>query len=76
MKRPNVEAIRERAKAATMGPWHWTGNELLNNNSDQVVFDEFSLCEPGNKSFLAASRQDIHDLLAYIEELEQKERRL
>lgn len=81
MTRPDLDAIRARAEAATEGPWEADDNQPFSFELQgifaptrkryvlKVDFDE----QPENMSdaeFIAASRTDVPDLLAYIEQLE------
>lgn len=129
--RPDIDAIRQRAEAATPGPWAWHGNadhpslRLTGRDPEwgsttvmtfrrwgmqaaQPVFwarneDGHKVLRPGKQSlvyevcpealsrddprvyrghiidvrhpdaaFIAAARQDVEDLLAYIAALEQR----
>ena len=62
--------IRQRARAATPGPWEFdaaAGNVYGEDGEYLIAAD----CEgrDGNGPFIAACRQDVEDLLAEVERL-------
>ncbi len=78
MKRPNIDAIIAREKAATEGPWEGsrtecgpgTGVLLVTTGGAYIGKMEHS---PSNcKPFIAHARQDIPDLTDYALALEAK----
>lgn len=81
--RPKIEEIKARCEAATEGPWFPCGSRYTYISRDlsnieiediAVVCDHFRNDEQIelNKLFIAHARQDIPDLLKYIDELEGK----
>lgn len=81
--KPNLKEIKARCEAATKGPWVveeegffevWNSPQL-NMIARLSPKDHFSLGKTScyrNSKFIANARQDIPDLLKYIEELESK----
>ena len=84
MKRPNIEAIKERCKSASEGRWIRSGpwikyDEPVKRDTSAVILDEKNVClgdiyDWMNADFIAHARTDIPALLAYIEELESANR--
>lgn len=76
MKRPDIDAIKARESAATKGPWTSfvveDGAMLDQAQRGQVAFGSCPDGSPdlADASFCAHARQDIPDLIAYIEHLE------
>jgi hypothetical protein len=66
-----IEAIRERAKKATVGPWYFDGQYELYATSDGLgpVKLRNRLYPRNNFEFIANARQDIPALLAEVEYL-------
>lgn len=71
MKRPDLDAIEARVKAAMLGPWtaHPAGCEVVADSYDNgnLVADCF---ENENAEFIANARTDVPELIAYVRELE------
>lgn len=73
--RPNLEEIRKRCEAATEGPWFagYPNAGIIHEldgvwtKSKDLIADQ---TEKDDALFIAHSRTDIPDLLAYIETLE------
>jgi len=88
MKRPDLEAIRQRCYAATLGPWEdcptFEAHGEIVPACIIVGDDDEEICEArlsgpnawndANMAFAAHARQDIPELLAYIAELEAERR--
>lgn len=83
MNRPNIEEIKARADAATPGPWaidEFNGvieshsvRDRVNEPSHDWEYRAVSCSLPEkaeDAEFIAASRADIPELLAYIAHLE------
>lgn len=82
MSRPDIEAMEGRARKATDGPW--TCREGIVRQAEVqplpsgvilppariAVVDSRTAEDPENGEFIAHSRQDIPDLIAYVRELE------
>lgn len=76
--RPDIAAIRERAEAATGGPWRWPNRKHLLGKGHRLnvpadsVLDTTTFGAPAreDRDFIAHARQDIPALLAHVEELE------
>lgn len=75
------KAIRERLEKATPGPWHAWRNPYRDDDGHFVTQDEpggelrrrpiaRSQMARGDAYFIAAAPEDIRDLLAYVESLE------
>lgn len=75
--------IRERAEQATAGPWYLVNDNQIHDR--ETKFNEYGVRigetpnliavekwpnGPANTQFIAHSRQDIPELLEYIEELQ------
>lgn len=79
IKRPDVDAIRKRAEAASPGPWR-TGHGNVysregwyiarNGKMDSSTMS--ALEQPANVQLIAHAKQDVTDLTAYVLELERK----
>ncbi|WP_232696123.1 hypothetical protein [Brevibacillus daliensis] len=85
LTREDLEAIRERAEKATLGPWEWSDGDYINNNGDfrtsagepichfggHYGYETFTGMEPElvDIEFIAHSREDIPNLLAEIDRL-------
>jgi hypothetical protein len=72
--RPDIEGIKKRLKLADKGPWY-VGHIDENNDLAVITNLEVDICaveRRNSEPFIAHARQDIPDLLAYIEELEAK----
>ena len=69
----DVEAIRARHASATRGPWRRSNQAF---DSQHVIWsDTFAICntlhgnDDANGTFLAASWQDVADLLSEVDRL-------
>lgn len=80
MSRPDIEAIRARAEKASRGPWA-AYNAMCCPDMGGVSGPDRRVCQAEigarghpmdleDAEFCAAARQDIPDLLAYVDELE------
>lgn len=73
MDKERIEEIKARAEAATPGPWRvlrWTRVWSIPADAWVVAgYDDTDTCDA---AFIAAARQDIPDLLAAIEEQDQR----
>ena len=77
MKRPDIEAIKERCKKTTPGPWeidNGEGYSITKVIGKTLRADIVGDCaQVGiDAEFIAHARMDIPALLAYIEELEKE----
>lgn len=80
--KPDLEAIKARCDVATPGPWkmhkHCDESDHMQVHDTKGVVCETSLYgfeypeQWDNGIFIAHARQDIPELLAYIDELEDK----
>lgn len=78
MSRPDIEAIRARAEATTEGPWLFSNGDgygaflaLAHQGRATVARCSLGPYEGSTDAeFIAATRSDIPELLAYIAELE------
>jgi hypothetical protein len=73
VKESRLQAIRDREKAASSGPWRHQEDDVYTyscavRGPDDVNVGHVSITE--DATFIAHSRQDIPDLLAYIDWLE------
>lgn len=81
MDEQRLSEIKARADAATLGPWKLRGRSIQAIDPDdpkwcvtiaEEVFEDDLLMDytSENGEFIAASRQDVPDLLEYIRKLE------
>ena len=71
MTRPDIETIKARAEGATPGRWYTGGWAVWDDASN----DWLELHDTdADAQFIAHSREDIPEMLAYIAELEQERR--
>lgn len=70
MKEAELQAIKERADAATEGPWEYDdkGDNCINAPGFEVCTDIMWY----DAEFIAAARQDVPKLLAEVERLKSK----
>jgi len=80
----DIEAIRARAEAATPGPWKFGSNCIVTDNDDVLYTyvdrapddDECWIScmdiKPEDADFIAHAREDIPDLLAEVERLQER----
>jgi hypothetical protein len=76
MERPNIEAVKDRLRAATPGPWHRVRGQAARITPYQVNHPG-ELCKNGSAEMSAADMElvaaaptDLASLLSYIEALE------
>lgn len=75
--KPNLTEIKARCEAATEGPWSYDVDEhevhsdvMQDNGGDPYHICEILSTKRADANFVSNARQDIPDLLKYIEELE------
>lgn len=81
--RPEIEEIKARCEAATEGPWSYDVDEhevhsdvMQDNGGDPYHICEILSTKRADANFVSNARQDIPDLLKYIEELTKEIERL
>ncbi|UOY86865.1 hypothetical protein [Bacillus glycinifermentans] len=76
MTKDQLEEIRQRAEAATEGPWHYVitaeGAYILDQDSDLISGE---CAREQDARFIASARQDIPALLDHIAEIDRKLRK-
>lgn len=82
MNRPDIEGLKALAEKATGGEWRVEIDNVFAGPNDRSVY--VADCEPlggpvdgtprgrANAAFIAAARQAVPELIAYIEELESR----
>lgn len=70
MTRPDLDAIGTRAEAALEGPWTWEAYSETLGNINGDGFPVASMVDGDDAAFIAAAREDVPALLAYVRELE------
>ena len=74
MKELDLKAIRDRAYAATPGPWVWVQDSMMSGPLEAIITTDGGYYGPDrtDRAFIANARDDIPALLDLIEELEDK----
>ena len=81
MNKQRLEEIKARERKATKGPWTWLDYEVFEGvNNNRIIFNIDYLGSfdalTADRDFMSHARQDIPDLLAHIDILEETERQL
>lgn len=72
-----LKSIRERAEAATPGPWGGVDDFFVVEGDGVIIGNLVARCEKvEDTEFIAHAREDIMDLLEYIEDLKAELSRL
>lgn len=70
MTQSELQEIKDRAEAATAGPWGWDEDDELWSSGFNLVIGGRVFIKPTDKALIRHSRTDIPALIAYIEVLE------